>query len=129
MLACHAVEDVDAVRDDISQVTAVLPLLVAEDPRRRDRVCWNGRAINACMSPPKFKMEHAPRAAAMMQLGDYMFTVDMKSGYHQIPLKPSFKRFCCFQWKDRVYRWRVLPFGLSSAPRAYTKLSRTLLAY
>ena len=129
LLACHAVEDVDSVRGDVSQVTAVLPLLVAEPNTRKNRVCWNGRAINACMDPPKFKMEHAPKAAAMMRPEDFMFTVDMKSGYHQIPLKPNFKRFCCFQWKGTVYRWRVMPFGLSSAPRAYTKLSRCMLAY
>lgn len=129
LLACQGVEDVTAVQHDFGQVAAVLPLLVAEDPSRKDRVCWNGRAINHCMDPPSFKLEHAPKAAAMMKPGDFMFTVDMKSGYHQIPLKPSFRRLCCFQWRDRVYRWRVLPFGLSSAPRAYTKLSRCLLAY
>ena len=129
LLACSAIEDVTTVQHDISQVTAVLPLLVAESLNRKDRVCWNGKAINACMDPPTFKLEHAPKAAAMMKPGDYMFTVDMKSGYHQIPLKPSFKRFCCFEWKGAVYRWRVLPFGLSSAPRAYTKLSRCMLAY
>ena len=57
----------------------------------------------------------------MMRPEDFMFTVDMKSGYHQILLKPSFRRFCCFQWKGMVYRWRVMPFGLLSAPRVYTK--------
>lgn len=129
LLACQGIEDVTSVQQDFGQVSAVLPLLVAEDPKRKDRVCWNGRAINSCLDPPKFKLEHAPKAAAMMQPGDFMFTVDMKSGYHQIPLKPSFRRYCCFQWGGRVYRWRVLPFGLSSAPRAYTKLSRCMLAY
>ena len=129
LLACQAIEDVTSVQHDVQQVTAVLPLLVARAPPRRDRVCWNGRAINACMDPPAFKLEHAPKAAAMMRPGDFMFTVDMKSGYHQIPLKPTFRRFCCFQWTGRVYRWRVMPFGLSSAPRAYTKISRCMVAY
>ena len=73
-------------------------------------------------------METAPKAAAMMQPGDWMFVVDMKSGYHQIPLKPSFARHCCFSWQDKVYRWLVLPFGINAAPRAYTKLSRCMLA-
>ena len=52
----------------------------------------------------------------------------MKAGYHQIPLKPSFRRFCCFEWQGRVYRWNVLPFGISSAPRTNSKLSRLMLA-
>lgn len=49
-------------------------------------------------------------------------------GYHQIPLKPSFRPFCCFEWQGRVYRWNVLPFGISTAPRTYSKLSRLMLA-
>lgn len=77
---------------------------------------------------PSFKFETVDTAAKLMRPGDYMFVLDMKAGYHQIPLKPSFKRFCCFEWGGRVYRWNVLPFGISTAPRAYSKLSRLMLA-
>ena len=56
-----------------------------------------------------------------------MFTIDMKSGYHHVPMKETFKKFLCFQWQGRVYQWQVLPFGLSTGPRAYSKLTRRLL--
>ena len=125
----QAIEDVTSRCHDRAQVAAILPLLVAEPEHRKMRMCWNGRHVNASLDVPSFKMEHAPKAAAMLKPGDWLFTIDMKSGYHQIPLKPSFQKFCCFAWQDRVYRWRVMPFGLSSAPRAYTKLSRVMLAY
>ena len=129
LLSIAAVEDVTHHQHDRWQVAAVLPLLVDDPGNRKTRLCRNGRHVNACMDVPSFKMEHAPKAAAMLRPGDWQFTVDMKSGYHQIPLKQSFRRFCCFHWQGRVYRWRVLPFGLSSAPRAYTKLSKVMLAY
>ena len=129
LMSTQAVEDVTLVQADRQQVAAVLPLTVADDGRRKIRLCWNGRHVNASLDVPAFRLEHAPRAAAILKPGDWLFTVDMKSGYHQIPLKPSFRKFCCFAWQGRVYRWLVLPFGLSSAPRAYTKLSRVVLAY
>ena len=124
-----AVEDITALQQDRAECAAILPLTVAVPDSRKIRLCWNGRHVNNSLQVPSFKMEHAPKAAAILKPGDWLFTVDMKSGYHQIPLKPSFKKFCCFEWQGRVYRWAVLPFGLSSAPRAYTKLSRVLLKY
>uniref|UniRef100_A0A383WKW3 Reverse transcriptase domain-containing protein n=1 Tax=Tetradesmus obliquus TaxID=3088 RepID=A0A383WKW3_TETOB len=72
-------------------------------------------------------MEHAEVAAGMMRPGDYMMVVDMKAGYHQMPVKPGFRKLLCFAWKGKVYQWQVMPFGLSSAPRAYSKLARCLL--
>ena len=128
LLACGAVEDVTAVRDDFEQVAAVLPLLVAEDPRRKGQAVLEWQSHQPVFALP-FKLEHAPKAAALMKPGDFMLTIDMKSGYHKIPLKSSFKRFCCFAWADKIYRWIVPPFGLSSAPRVYTKLSRCMLAF
>jgi hypothetical protein len=76
-------------------------------------------------------MEHAEHAAKMMRKGDFMFSLDMKAGYHQVPVKPWFRKFLCFEWgvgADRkTYQWQVMPFGLSTAPRAYTKLCQRLL--
>ena len=130
LLSIGAVEDVTALQHDPAQVAAILPLTVAEETAtRKRRLCWNGGHVNDSLQVPSFKMEHAPKAASILRPGDYLFTVDMKSGYHQIPLKRSFQKYCCFAWEARVYRWRVLPFGLSSAPRAYTKLSRVMLKY
>ena len=129
LLTNGAVEDITAVHRDRTECAAILPLTVAVPDNRKIRLCWNGRHVNDSLQVPSFKMEHAPKAASILKPGDWLFTVDMKSGYHQIPLKPSFRRFCCFEWQGKVYRWAVLPFGLSSAPRAYTKLSRVMLKY
>jgi hypothetical protein len=79
------------------------------------------------MPVEKFKLEHIQVALGLVQSGDMLFTIDMQAGYHQVPLKPWMRKLLCFQWAGRVYRWKVLPFGLSSAPRAYGKLGRAML--
>lgn len=56
-----------------------------------------------------------------------MFTLDHFNGFHQLKLQRNLRRHCCFRWEGRIYRWRVLPFGLSVAPRTYTKIMRLLL--
>jgi hypothetical protein len=127
LLEVQAVKDVTAVVDDLTVVRAVCPLTVAEQAGGKLRLCWNGTPVNKYLPSRHFKMEHAEKAAAMMRPGDWMFTLDMKSGYHQVPCKESFKRLLCFIWQSRVYQWQVMPFGLSTAPRAYSKLTRQLL--
>ena len=111
----------------------IAPLTVAAKGAKR-RLCWNGRCLNLCadgitdrLPKEKFKLEHAHVAARLMRPGDLMFTLDMKAGYHQIPVKPWWRRHLCFAWEGRVYQWQVLPFGLATAPRAYSKLTRAIV--
>lgn len=127
LLATGAVRDVTAQRADPEVVRVVAPLTVAVQGSGKKRLCWNGRPINEFLPHKHFKFEHAEQAARMMRPGDFMFTIDMKSGYHQVPLKAGFRKFCCFEWEGRVYQWQVLPFGLSTGPRVYSKLTRRLL--
>jgi hypothetical protein len=79
------------------------------------------------MPVQKFKLEHIQVALGLVQPGDMLFTIDMQAGYHQVPVKPWMRKLLCFEWAGQVYRWQVLPFGLSTAPRAYSKLGRALL--
>lgn len=90
-------------------------------------MCWNGRYMNSFIQVRSFKFETPQVAASLMRTGDFMFVVDMKSGYHHVPLKPEFKKYCCFRWDNEVYRWNVLPFGISSGPRANSKLSKIMV--
>jgi hypothetical protein len=58
-----------------------------------DRVCWAGNAVNEGVTANPFKMESLQSVARIMQPRDWMFSFDLKKGYFQIPLKPSFKEF------------------------------------
>lgn len=62
-----------------------------------------------------------------------MFSFDMKSGYHHIPIAPEHQKFLGFSWDfgtgPRYFTFRVLPFGLSVAPWLFTKLMRSLVKH
>jgi hypothetical protein len=127
LLGVGATTDVTQLQFDNEVVRVIAPLTVDVKENGKRRLCWNGRPINPYLPTAPFKMEHAEAAAKLMRARDFMFTLDMKAGYHQVPVKPWFRKLLCFEWQGRVYQWQVLPFGLSTAPRAFTKLCRQLL--
>ena len=65
----------------------------------------------------------------MINLGDYVITFDLKSGYHHVDINEEHWRYLGFYWKKQFYVFKVLPFGLSTACYAFTKLLRPLVRY
>ena len=59
-----------------------------------------------------------------------MFSLDLASGYHQVVMDPRYYTYLGFQWEEgEFYIFRVLPFGLASAPWCFTKVTRTIYLY
>ena len=64
---------------------------------------------------------------------NWLFSFDIKSGYHHIDIFPADQEFLGFSWcKDgviRFYKFTVLPFGISTGPYIFTKVLRPLIRY
>ena len=50
-----------------------------------------------------------------------MMKLDLKDAYYTLPIHPSHRKYMRFIYQDRTYQFQCLPFGLSSALRAFTK--------
>lgn len=67
-------------------------------------------------------METNHSVLASIHQGDWMVTLDMQDAYLHIPIHPSSKRYLRFAFQDKVYRFRALCFGLSTAPQMFTRV-------
>ena len=49
-------------------------------------------------------------------------TYDLKSAYHQIPLKESERKYTAFEGLCDLYEFRVLPFGVTNGVPSFQRI-------
>ena len=109
------------------------PLSVVSNSSGKLRLVLNLRYLNQFLLKAKFKYEDLRVAMSMFQQGDYMFSLDFKSGYHHVDIHRQHWKFLGFSWgqgrKQQFYVLCVLPFGLATACYLFTKLLRPLVRH
>ena len=105
------------------------PLSVVESSSGKKRLVINLRHLNRFLWKQKFKYEDLRVAILLLERGDYVFSFDRKSGYYHVGIAKEHWQYLGFSWQTCFYVFTVLPFGLSSACYAFTKLVRPLVRY
>ena len=79
-------------------------------------------ALNGFVMLTKFKIETAASVLGSVRKGDWMFSIDLKYSYFQIPVHPESRPYLWFCLKGRVYQFCALCFGLSTTPQVFTRV-------
>ncbi|CAJ0936289.1 unnamed protein product [Ranitomeya imitator] len=67
-------------------------------------------------------MESLRSIIASMEKGEYLASIDIQDAYLHIPIAPAHQRFLIFAIDQDHYQFVALPFGLTTAPRVFTKV-------
>ena len=75
-----------------------------------------------------FQMETIQSVLLSVRQGDWMASIDLKEAYLQVPVPPASRHFLRFMFRDNVYQFKALCFGLSMAPQVFPRVMAPISA-
>ena len=76
----------------------------------------------------RFHMENPQSVLRSIRPGNWMISLDLQGAYLQVPIHPESRRYLCFTMGGVSYQFRVLYFGLTTAPQVFTRLMAPISA-
>ena len=89
----------------------------------------NLRKLNEFVENFHLKMETLQHVTEILKRDAYFTSIDLKNAYFSIPISKNSRKYLKFIWNDVLYEFVCLPFGLSSAPRVFTKIMKPIFSY
>ena len=78
--------------------------------------------LNRFVRLSHFRMETAQSVLQSLRSGEWLISLNLQDAYLQVPVHPQSRKFLRFCLGSQVYQFRVLCFGLSSAPLVFTRV-------
>jgi hypothetical protein len=84
----------------------------------KSRICWDGRRVNEGLEKWPIRYADLRHVLRSLNEGDWVATVDIRSFYLQLPVHPAARHLLAVRdpFTGEHIRYKVLPFGLSTAP-------------
>ena len=92
------------------------------------RTIINLKGLNEFIVYHHFKMETFEYALSLIRPNCYLASIDLKDAYFTIPMAEEHRKYLRFQWRNKLWQFTCLCFGLSSAPRIFTKVMKPATA-
>jgi hypothetical protein len=99
----------------------VHPMSVAVHPwSGKKRLCIDANYVNVFERYEPVQFELLPDVFSLIQPGDWGYVTDCTKGYFHLQIHPKARRFLAVSFQGSTYVFSALPFGLSSAVKAFT---------
>ena len=72
----------------------------------------------------EFKMETPEMIQTSLQTGEWVTSIDFKDTYFHIPIQNQSRKYLRFHVHGKMYQFKVLPFGVSTAPLEVTVVTK-----
>jgi len=90
-------------------------------------MCVDYRQLNSITYKDSYPLPHIDTCLGSMNGAVWFSTLDLRSGYYNIPIKESDKHKTAFITRRGCFRYKVMPFGLTCAPSVFQRLMDLVL--
>ncbi|XP_044316714.1 uncharacterized protein LOC123037923 [Drosophila rhopaloa] len=98
------------------------PIVLVRKKTGEMRMCVDFRQLNAHSVPDAYPLPRIHHILERLRNARYISTLDLKNGYWQIPVAQESRACTAFTVPGRgLFQWRVMPFGLHSAPATFQR--------
>ena len=90
-------------------------------------LCIDYQALNKIIVRNKYPIPQINDLLDQLKGAKYFSKIDMKFGYHQVPIEPTNVWKTTFKSKEDLFEWLIMPFGLTNAPTNFRRLMDEIL--
>ena len=98
------------------------PIVLVRKKNDTWRLCIDFRQLNDRSVPDAYPLPRINHILERLRNAKYISCLDLKNGYWQIPMEPDSKKYTAFTVPGMgLFQWKVMPFGLHSAPATFQR--------
>ena len=86
------------------------------------RLCIDYQALKNITVRNRYLISRIDDLLEQLKGAKYFIKIDLKSGYHEVPIEPSDVWKTAFKAKEGLFEWLVIPFGLLNSLATFMRL-------